>query len=135
MNQLNPFYLVALVMLLVVFSVVNLQNVKVERVLIVKDLNEKVKIAKELQSLKKVYNDKVKIKYSLEKILKYSSLKKIDISKTYKKTGVVLKAKAVDLIALNILMGKILNGSFNIDKLKIKRINDKEATLEVGIKW
>lgn len=135
MNRLNPLYIIALALFVAFFSLVKLQNVKTEIQQTQKSVDEKVKIAKELGSLKKVYSDKTKIKRALEKILRYSTIQKANISKEYRKSGVTLKVESINLVALNALMGKLLNGSFAIEKLNVKRLSDKKATLEVGIKW
>lgn len=135
MNRLNPLYIIALALFVAFFSLVKLQNVKTEIQQTQKSVDEKVKIAKELGSLKKVYSDKTKIKHALEKILRYSTIQKANISKEYRKSGVTLKVESINLVALNALMGKLLNGSFAIEKLNVKRLSDKKATLEVGIKW
>jgi len=41
------------------------------------------------------------------------------------KTGVILSSKSINAKELNRFMGRVLNGAYNITKLKIKKISTK----------
>jgi hypothetical protein len=41
----------------------------------------------------------------------------------------------MNLKALNTLLGKVLNATFYISELKIKRLSEKSASLKMEIKW
>jgi hypothetical protein len=46
-----------------------------------------------------------------------------------------ISAKKLDLKNLNLLMQKVLNGAYNITKLKIIRLDDADVSLQMEIKW
>jgi hypothetical protein len=41
----------------------------------------------------------------------------------------------MDKNTLNLLMGKILNASFNITSMQIKKLSDDKVSLDMEIKW
>lgn len=135
MSRVNPLHILLLSFVFLIFSFVQFHTVSQKIEDMQSELKKKRLVATELVALQKVYGNKVKVKRSLEKILRHSLIRKAKIEKDYSKNGVVLKADSVDLRVLNAFMGKILNNSFHITKLKIKKLSEKRATFEVGIKW
>lgn len=135
MNRFNPLYVGVFLVLLLVFSVMKLVDAKKE-LHEEKNLYEKtLKIAIETNALKKAFANKKKEKREILHILSYPVLKNVDITKEVTNSGIHIRAKNMDIKALNFLMGKILNATFNITMLQIKKINENKAMLEVRIKW
>jgi len=135
MNKINPIHIIAFIIVLALFFIFKLSNAKNELSDIKKDYKENLKLATEIDSLANAYNNETKIKIKINSILKHSLLKKSIIKKDVKNSKIILKCEKIDKAGLNYLMGKLLNNSFNITKLKIKNINDKKASLLVEITW
>ena len=135
MNRINPLYIGLLLVGVLLFLVVRLNSVKSD----LSDVKEEYKTTKnmvgELRSLKNVYGNKEKVTKSLKRILNLSSLRSAEIKQSSRKSGISISSSNMDKKALDALMGKILNGSYNIEKFKIKKINDKKVSFEMEIKW
>lgn len=135
MNQINPLHIGALLVSLIAFLFFTLNNVKTEMV------EEKIlyatseKLAVELSSLKDVYADKKKTKQAIDRILSQSSLQTAALDVKREKSSVKISSKSIGTQALNTLMGKILNGSYNITELQIKKLSETKASLKMEIKW
>jgi len=135
MNRLNPLYIGIFLLLLLVFSIIKLIDAKKE-LHEEKNLYEKtLKISLDTSALKKAFANKEREKREILRILSHSILRDADIKKEVTGSGMHISAKNMDIKALNYLMGKILNATFNITMLKIKKINENKSTLEVKIKW
>lgn len=125
MNRVNPLYLALLLVVVILLLVFKLSGARTDLAEAKNSVKETTKIATELSDLKKVY-----IKEMNKKILNSKSL-----VKTTTKTGITISAKEMDSKELNSLMGKLLNGAYNIKALKIKKISDTKASLYLEIKW
>lgn len=135
MNQINPLHIGALLVTLLAFLVFELSGVKSELRDAKKEFAKSEKLAVDLSSLKSVYNNPVKTKRALKRILAQSSLRAEALDVKYKKDFVKISAKSVSAKTLNSLLGKILNGSYRVTELKIKRLSKTKASLEMEIKW
>lgn len=135
MNRINPIYIAVLLLILLVFLVYKLDATKIE----LKENEEAYKITKnialQLTSLKDVYADKQNIKKSLQKILKHPSLKSASLDIKFKKSSFVLGSQSMDISKLNLLVGKLLNATFIIESMNVKRVSDTKVELKMEIKW
>ena len=52
-----------------------------------------------------------------------------------KKSSMLISSTSMEKNALNTLMGKILNGAYNISSLKIKKLSENSVSFEMEIKW
>jgi len=135
MNRLNPLYIGIFLLLLLVFSIIKLIDVKKE-LHEEKNLYEKtLKISLDTSALKKAFANKEREKREILHILSHPILKDANIKKEVTSSGIHISANNMDIKALNYFMGKILNATFNITMLKIRKINENKSTLEVKIKW
>jgi len=96
---------------------------------------ETLSLSTQLTGLSKVYGDKKTVIKSINRILKQSSLRSSGIKSKNSKTGIVITAQSIDKKALNSLMAKILNGSYNVYSCKIKKLSDKKSSFKMEIKW
>lgn len=135
MNQVNPLHVGALLVVLLAFLFFTLGEVKSEfedeKALYL----ESEKLAVELSALKDVYADKKKTQRSIERLLAQSSLQSADLVVKKDKKSIKISSKSIDAKVLNSLMGKVLNGSYNVSQLQIKRLSETKASLEMEIKW
>jgi hypothetical protein len=104
-----------------------------------KENKESYKITKnmviELTSLKDTYTNKINIKKSLQRILGNSFLRSSKIIKKFKNSAVTISSEGMDIKALNLLMNKLINNSYDITSLNIKRLSDRYVSLKMEIKW
>ncbi len=134
MNNLNPLHIGALLAIVVVFLFVKLDGAKAELKEVQKSFKESEKVAVDVSSLKSVYADKKKIQKSLESIFNRAK-RTTELKIKHNKDSVFVSANSIETSALNALMGKILNGTFNITQLKIRKLSETKASLEMEIKW
>jgi len=71
-------------------------------------------------------------KASLERILLGTSA---DLEEQIKKNSILLQAQAIDYTNINRLVSKLLNSSFEIKTMEIKKQSDEKAKLAMEIKW
>ena len=71
-------------------------------------------------------------KASLERILLGTSA---DLEEQIKKNSILLQAQAMDYTNINRLVSKLLNSSFEIKTMEIKKQSDEKAKLAMEIKW
>ena len=135
MNRINPLHIGILLVVTLLFLVFNLSRAKSELVEAKELHKETLALATHLSELKEVYDDKEKVKKSLSKILEQPSLKSAKIVQEVKNSGITLSSEEIDADILNALMSKLLNGSYNIGALDIKKISQTNATLFVEVLW
>jgi septal ring factor EnvC (AmiA/AmiB activator) len=93
------------------------------------------KIAYELSGLKKAYSEKKSKQRDMKRLLAQNVLKSATINADYKNSGVSISSKSINKNALDLLMSKLLNSTYDIRKMRIKRLNDEKAELDLEIKW
>ncbi len=135
MNRINPLYLALLLVVIVLMVVFKLSNAKSELLEAKEEYKTTLALVDELSALKKVYADKNRIKKDLKKVLANGVLKNAQIEQHATKSSITLSSKSIDMKALNYLMGKILNSSYNITSLSLKKLSDEKVSLQMEIKW
>lgn len=135
MNQINPLHIGALLLTVLLFMFFKLSSFQKELVEIQAEYKQSNKVATQLSTLDELYANSNKIKSSLERVLRQPSLKSADIKTSITKNSYKISSDSISAVALNSLMGKILNGSYNVTTLSIKRISQEKASLEMEIKW
>ena len=135
MNKVNPLQIVALLVVVILFLFFKLSGLQEELKEKQEEFKASEKLAVELSALKSVYANPSKTKKAINRILSQRSLKGANLKIKRSKNSVIIKADTINTKALNSLMGKILNGSYNITRLKIKRVSATVASLDMEIKW
>ena len=135
MNRINPLYAGGFLVVVLLFIFFKLGSAKDEYLEAKDSYKQTLLLANELSALKTVYSDKNRAKKSLLKILRHSRLKSAEISQTMNKSSIKISSKAMDIKAINFLMAKLLNGTFQINSLKIKQLSEIRVSLEMEIKW
>jgi len=135
MNQINPLQIGALLVVVIAFLFFKLHGVKSELVEATTSYKQSEKLAVEVSSLKAVYANKKKTKNAINRILAQGSLRTAALDVKRNKKSIKISSKSIETKALNSLMGKILNGSYNITTLKIKRLSETKASLDMEIQW
>jgi hypothetical protein len=135
MNRINPIHLAVLLVVVLLFSLVKLHTAKEELAQAEVSYKETLQLATKINGLKRNYFDKVKVQKEIGRILRKPILRRANIVKKVTNSGILLTSQSMDIQALNMLMGKVLNATFYISELTIKRRNDKSASLKMEIKW
>ncbi|MDF1877753.1 hypothetical protein JHD47_07980 [Sulfurimonas sp. SAG-AH-194-L11] len=135
MNQVNPLHIGGLLLVMIMFLFFELSGAKEGLKEAKSEFLVSEELAIDLHALKSVYADTKKIKNSINRILANQSIKKANLSVKRGKKFIHISSKSVDTEVLNRLMDKVLNASFNITTLKIKRLSETKASLEMEIKW
>ena len=135
MNRINPLYIGLLLSIVIIFLVFKLSGAKSDLQEAKEAYVKTSKIAINLSGLKSAYADKKKLKASLRRILALSAIRQANISKDEKKSSVKLSCASMDKKTLNMLMGKLLNASYNITSMKIKRLSKERVSFKMEIKW
>lgn len=135
MNRLNPLHVGAVLILLLLFFAFKLSGAKEELTLAKEEYKETSITINELSSLSSAYLGKEEVKKSLQRILSQPSLKSANIQQKLKSNSILLSASSVDKESLNSLMGKLLNGAYDIGSLNIKKLSEEKASFEVEIQW
>jgi hypothetical protein len=135
MNQINPLHIASLLLITTLFLFFKIGEVNDAMNETKTSFLESEKLAVNLSTLKHIYADKKKNQKSLEKILMHRSLQNSNLKIQKQKKNIKISTKSIDTKSLNYLMGKILNASFNITMLKIKKLSKEKASLEMEIKW
>ncbi len=135
MNQINPIYLGLLLVVFLFLSIFKLDEQRTELLEAKQSYKTTQKLTSELKDLKNLYSSKVKIKRELQRILNNPILKASSLVNKFSSSGVKISSKSMDFNALNKLMGKVLNASYNISSMKIKKLSDTKVSLSMEIKW
>lgn len=135
MNRINPLYAVMLLVIVLIFFIYKLNLAKNEFAQTKEQYRETLELTTKLSGLNEVYFDKNKIKKSIDRIVKQSSLRSANISQKTTNSSIVLTSDSINKTALNSLMGNFLNGSYNIASFHIKSINSNSASFKMEIKW
>lgn len=135
MNQVNPLHIGALFLVILAYLFFLLNGAKVELQEAKQSYYESETLAVNLRALKDNYANTNHAKSALQRVLSQRALKgaALEIKSTKKSTKIA--SKSIDTAALNALMGKVLNGSYNITALKIKKLSETNAAFDMEIKW
>ncbi len=135
MNRINPLYLALLLVVVLLMVMFKLSGAKSELLQAKEEYKDTATLVKELSTLKAVYTDKSKISRDMKRLLGNTVLKNAQIQEHTTKSGISISSQSIDAKALNYLMGKILNSSYNITSLSIKKLSDEKASVQMEIKW
>lgn len=136
MSRINPIYIIAVLIFTFFILMYNLHSVNMELAEAKISYKETSQIASQIGGLSKVYSsNKQELNKSLDRVLKQASLKTANIKKKIGATSITLSSESMNKTAINSLMGKLLNGTYNIHTLNIKRLSDEQASLELEVKW
>jgi hypothetical protein len=135
MHRINPLYIGLILFIIFILSIFKLSSAKDDLNVVKTDYKETQRLVVKLSGLKANYANKQSIKKSLLRILKHSSLRSAKIAKKNKKDSIILSSRSMDKQALNFLMGKLLNGVYQINSFKIKKLSKFKVSFEMEIKW
>lgn len=134
MKRINPLYIALLLVVIFVFVSIKLDSANFELSAIKDDYKNVSLISSKVSGLKSTYSNKVKIEKSIKNILKLSVMKSANIEYEMKKNSILLSSKSMNKNTLNILMGRLLNRSYNIHSFEINKLSDTKVFFKMEIK-
>lgn len=135
MNKINPLYILGLLVIFFLFSVFQLSKAQEEYKEQVSSYEETHALALRLDGIKRVYTQEKVLQSKLDQLIKQLQAKEVELSKKESKKSTVISAMSIDLASLNTLMGKILNGSYEIKEISLQHGSDEKARLRLEIQW
>jgi len=135
MNQVNPLHIGGLLLTISIYLCFQLGAVKEGLREAKQEYATSEALAVDLSALKNVYANKKKVQSSLEHILRQPSLREAHLSVNRGDKFIKITSKEMSTRTLNIFMNKILNTSYNITAMKIKKLSERKASLKMEIQW
>jgi len=133
MNQINPLHIGALLVTFILFLFLQVSSLKGELQEADSEYKESEKLAVTLNSLKAVYSVSDKREKSLNRLLSTPSIKEANLKIKRDAKSVQISSQSLETKVLNTFMGKVLNDSYKVTSLKIKRLSDTRASLIMEI--
>jgi len=127
MNRINPFYIVAMTIALILFLIFKIGTLREQLDESTKNYTAKKEMAAKLVKLKNLSASKaVLIRY-------VKNIQGVHLTQT--SMSVILKAKSLDRKTIDKIMAKVLNNAYWIKKISIKKIDNQTASLDMEIVW
>jgi len=133
MNKINPLYIIGFFIVLSLFVYYKTSQKKSELTQLQENYKTTKELALKLHALKKAYSSQNK--KILSRILKSSILQSTNLKVKDSKTKTKITAKMINKSALNYLINRIFNSTFNITKIDIRRVDNTHANLDMEISW
>jgi hypothetical protein len=133
MNKINPLYIIGFFIVLSLFVYYKTSQKKSELTQLQENYKTTKELALKLHALKKAYSSQNK--KILSRILKSSILQSTNLKVKDSKTKTKITAKMINKSALNYLINRIFNSTFNITKIDIRRVDNTHANLNMEISW
>lgn len=133
MKQINPLYVALLLLAALVVVTVKLYQSNQMQKEAIASLHETETMAKRIVALKKTWDENKKNVITLERLLKSPMLRNVEITQQKKQDRLILKAERIDKKSADYLLNKLLNGSYTISVLKIRRLGEQEASFHVEV--
>lgn len=132
MNRLNPLYILLLTLILALFAAYSASKKQQELESLQSEYSIKKDIALHLHALKKAYSPKRK--RELLQLLHSSRFKKSGIKTEDKRERLLITGKNIDIKAANILLSRLFNNTYNLDKLSVTKAKNG-VDLKVEVVW
>lgn len=132
MRNLNPFLVLAVLTLLFIAVLMqqNVQKKKINEAIL--EYKENLKLAKSIENLKNVWQNRSYSKREIKNILNSYLLKNQKKSVDYGSSGVEVKIEKIDGKKSQFLINRLLNSKLKIKKLKISK--DSNTSLNIAFK-
>ncbi len=133
MNQINPLYLMALLMTILIFAGYQLEQAKEKQ----QQLHEKLSVIHQMGErtavLKAHWENRSETQKRLQQLLNTTELYQSGIEVDFKAAAVSLSAKSANTSAVEYLINKVLNGTYTVTKLELKRLDGAHASLKLEL--
>lgn len=133
MRQINPLYISLLFVVVLLLVFMKLDSAKEEHNRAKSDLVKTEMMAKHIVALKRNWDDGKARERALNKVLKASVLRNAGLSRKRKGKIITLSTKKVDARAVEFLLNKLLNGTYAIRSMQLRRLNNEYASMRMEI--
>jgi len=130
MNRINPLYILALFLVLALYSFTVVKDKEQDFLSHNAEFNQLLTKAKEYKKLKSNNIDRNKVIKTINQITTDSRFKKAKITTNKSKKSISLKIKTDDFRLLNKFVNRVLNEKLSILKLEIKR---NKINMDIGL--
>ena len=132
MNRVNPLFILLLSVIIAVFSAYSASKKEREFEDLQQEYHAKEDLALKLKALKDAYAPK-RIREIL-RLLHNSRVRQSGIRYEQKAKTLLINGKNVDVKVANMIVSKVLNGTYNLEKFSLGRAKDG-VNLEMEIVW
>ena len=135
MNYINPLNILLFLVsiLLIVFVQLNQKEHLYDEVK--QSYEETSTLVDKTKRLKQIYKNKQVIVKKFERILQSSVLSNATIEKKKTYAGLKINIANMNKRSLEFLLSKVLNGSYKITSLEVKKLSSEKASLKMEIQW
>ena len=133
MRQINPLYLSLLFIVILLLVFVKLNDAKEDQNRAKSDLVKTEMMAKRILALKRNWDESKSREKALEKVFKASVLKSSGLLKKRKGKLITVTSKKIGAKAVEFLLNKLLNGTYVIRSMQLRRLNDEYASIRMEI--
>ncbi len=133
MKQINPLYIALLLIAALVVVTLKLDRAQELQKQSVAALQESESTAKRIVALQKEWDDGKASRAKFDRILDAAPLRGIDFNRQNKADRIIISAETIEKRAADYLLNKLLNGAFVIKSLKLRRLDDRQASLQLEV--
>ncbi len=134
MKNINPLYIILLLVVMLIVILFNLMHVKDELHEAQNSFDKTKTMVHKIVDLQKNWDNAKNTKNSIRRILKSSLLRNAGVIQRDKRGMITLHASALDSKSASYLINRLLNEPFTIKTMKIRRLNKERASIDVEIK-
>jgi biopolymer transport protein ExbB/TolQ len=129
MKQINPLYILALVVIVTLFSIYQNTQAKISLQTLENKYMQTHSLAQKLSALKKAYS-KEQVQH-LANILKHRN----DLHVQLKHNKLEITGEKVGVKTLDFVFSKVLNGNYNVKNLSLIALKNVKTKLKMEIVW
>lgn len=134
MRQINPLYIILLLVVILFVVLFKLMQTKTELHEAHNSFYKDKEMVHAIVDLRQSWENEKGTKNTLTRILKSSQLRSAGIIQRIKRDQIELHAGSMDAKSASYLINRLLNEAFVIKSLKIRRLNKERASLDAEIR-
>jgi hypothetical protein len=132
-TRVNPLYLLLLAVTLIGVMGYRVHLAQLEQRQLSQSLQETRAMGVKIRQLKTVWFDGDQTRKRLDGLLKSAPLRSEAITMTRHRSHITLTAARIGAQKLDHLTGKLLNGTYEVRKMNIRRLDDTHASITVEV--
>jgi len=132
-RQINPFYIAFLLIAILAFVGFKLMQAKEAHKEAVASLEQTDTMARRIVALKSAWDGGDTQAKALQRMLAGPLFTNAGVTHTLQKGRMVISADAIERNTADQLLGKLFNGSYVIDTVEIRRLDDTRAALRMEV--
>lgn len=135
MKQINPMYIALLLVVILGMVIFKLGQAKEAQNQVRTELQTTEGMAERIVALREQWDDPARRMAELDRLLRSPALREAAIVQKKGKNSIVLDAQSINRRSAEYLINKLLNDSYAIKSMTLKRLDATEASmhLEVGL--